>query len=244
MWKHSIMQIYRAVYTREHKPRLTLAAAYVRRERPVQVVQNLRSRLTEPTASSSRGISWRKRRETASINRLKRCPRFAEAVNDCSACSVFNYIPDLHGQETRAAVAGKWPAARESQKFRLTSSASSISGISLYKPLDWPLTNFSWRFPHKLPNSPALILTEKFIWNEKDSVKYGAFPDQSQSFRFLARSSHCCKLHEAQKQTTSLMNRSDRVLSREPFIRAVRVLHKLYSQEKTTDSHFWIFLGI
>ena len=129
------MQIYRAVYTREHKPRLTLAAAYLRRERPVQLVQNLRSRLTEPTASSSRGISWRKRRETASINRLKRCPRFAEAVNDCSACSVFNYIPDLHGQETRAAVAGKSPAARESRKFRLTST-SFISGISLYKPLD------------------------------------------------------------------------------------------------------------
>ena len=41
------------------------------------------------------------------INALKRCPRVAEAVNDCCARSVFNYIPDLHGRETRVAVAGK-----------------------------------------------------------------------------------------------------------------------------------------
>ena len=43
-------------------------------------------------------------RESVRINALKRCPRLAEAVNDCCACSVFNYIPDLHGQETRVAV--------------------------------------------------------------------------------------------------------------------------------------------
>ena len=47
-------------------------------------------------------------RESVCINALKRCPRPAEAVNDCCACSVFNYIPDLHGRETRIAVAGKW----------------------------------------------------------------------------------------------------------------------------------------
>ena len=38
-------------------------------------------------------------RESVRINALKRCPRLAEAVNDCCACSVFNYIPDLHGRE-------------------------------------------------------------------------------------------------------------------------------------------------
>ena len=42
------------------------------------------------------------------INALKRCPRLAEAVNDCCACSVFNYIPVLHGRATRVAVVGKW----------------------------------------------------------------------------------------------------------------------------------------
>ena len=47
-------------------------------------------------------------RESVRVNALKRCPRLAEAVNDCCACSVFNYIPDLHGRETRVAVAGKW----------------------------------------------------------------------------------------------------------------------------------------
>ena len=44
-------------------------------------------------------------RESVRINELKRCPRLAEAVNDCCACSVFNYIPDLHRRETRVAVA-------------------------------------------------------------------------------------------------------------------------------------------
>ena len=47
-------------------------------------------------------------RESVRINALKRCPRLAEAVNDCCAWSAFNYIPDLHGLETRIAVAGKW----------------------------------------------------------------------------------------------------------------------------------------
>ena len=42
------------------------------------------------------------------INALKRCPRLTKPVNACCACSVFNYIPDLHGRETRVAVAGKW----------------------------------------------------------------------------------------------------------------------------------------
>ena len=46
-------------------------------------------------------------REGVRINALKRCPRLAEAVNDCCACSVFNYIPDLHGRETRVCSGGK-----------------------------------------------------------------------------------------------------------------------------------------
>ena len=84
------------------------------------MVQNLCSRLIQPKASSSRGLSWRKGfvdgliqaavylgREGVRINTFKRCPRLAEAVNDRCACSVFNYIPDLHGRETRVAVAGK-----------------------------------------------------------------------------------------------------------------------------------------
>ena len=39
---------------------------------------------------------------------------FAEEVNKCCACSLFNYILDLHSRETRAAVAGKSSASRES----------------------------------------------------------------------------------------------------------------------------------
>ena len=64
--------------------------------------------------SSSEQIIFRKLslgapvgREGVRINALKRCPRLAEVENDCCAYSVFNYIPDLHGRETRVAVAGK-----------------------------------------------------------------------------------------------------------------------------------------
>ena len=52
------------------------------------------------------------------------------------------------------------------------------------------------------------------IWNEtKDIVKYGDYPDQSQSFRTFARSSHCCKLRKAPKnylyeQFASYVNRA------------------------------------
>ena len=38
----------------------------------------------------------------------RHCRRLAEAVNDCCACSVFDYVPDLHDRETRVAMAGKW----------------------------------------------------------------------------------------------------------------------------------------
>ena len=83
------------------------------------MVQNLLSRLIQPTASSSpaypgrrvlgwahsiRGLPWIG--NSARINALKCCPRFAVAVTDCCACSVINYISDLHGREKRAAVAG------------------------------------------------------------------------------------------------------------------------------------------
>ena len=80
------------------------------------MVQNLCSRLIQPKASSSRGLSWPRGfgmdlsnpQPTLDVKTFKRCPRLAEAMNDCCACSVFNYIPDLHGRETRVAVAGKW----------------------------------------------------------------------------------------------------------------------------------------
>ena len=107
------------------------------------MVQNLRSRLIQPTATSSRVLSWprsfglglSKPRLTLDVKvfvqtAVKRCPR--HAVRKCCACSVFNYIPDLHGWETRAAVAGKWPAARENSKFCLNNTSSiCIPGTSL-----------------------------------------------------------------------------------------------------------------
>ena len=77
-------------------------------------------------------------------NALKRCRRLAEAVNDCCACSVFNYLPVFHGRVTRSTVAGKWRAARESRKFRLNST-SSIARTSSNHSIDC-LRTFRWGF--------------------------------------------------------------------------------------------------
>ena len=130
-------------------------------------------------------------RESVRINALKRCPRLAEAVNDCCACSVFNYIPDLHGRETRVAVAGKWLlftftkwkiADRDSCKKRNVWSAPEekqilliCSGLEIVGQLDGCVTSAS-------VSSPILILNLRLL-----KVQPG------------------------------------RELSREPFIRAVRV---------------------
>ena len=72
------------------------------------MVQNLCSRLIQPKASSSRGF-WPGRRVLGWAYPSRGLPwTSAEAVNDCCTCSVFNYIPDLHGRETSVAVVGKW----------------------------------------------------------------------------------------------------------------------------------------
>ena len=87
---------------------------------------------------------------------------------------------------------------------------------------DWSLTNFSMRFPHKFLNSLTLNLTEMLIWKENNSVKYGDFPDQSQSFRFfgsLART----------KTNYVIIGLVCRRLRCEPFIPAVCVLCKRHS---------------
>ena len=77
---------------------------------------NLTTSCTQNEAESARKI-WLERvteKETgytqpgACADVLPRCCPRLEALNDYCACSVFNYIPDLHGRETRVAVAGKW----------------------------------------------------------------------------------------------------------------------------------------
>ena len=181
------------------------------------MVQNLRSRLIQPTASccSSRCLSWSRSFGLAYPSRSLpwtwkcsyKCTKTLSAAcwsrERLLARSVFNYFPDLHGPDTHAALAGIWPAARESRKFRLNSTLSiACSSLSKgFKPLDLSLKNFSSRFPHKFHNSLVQILTRMLIWNEKDSVEFDDFPDQSQSFRF-ACSTHCCKFCKAPKQTT------------------------------------------
>ena len=84
-------------------------------------------------------------RESVRINALKRCPRLAEAVNECCACSVFNYIPDLHGRETRVAVAGK----RVLFTFTKWKMADRDSW---FMSLKGSLSNLSSGFSHKFPN--------------------------------------------------------------------------------------------
>ena len=68
----------------------------------------------------------------------------------------------------------------------------------------------------------------KLKW-KRQWKKTAFFTGQSQSFSFFARPSHCCEMqtqlpqNEAPNQTTSSLDRAGRELSREPFIRAVRV---------------------
>ena len=103
--------------------------------------------------------------ESVRKNVLKRCPRLAEAVNECCACAVPAERRTLQGRENDL----------------LHERARNFVHPSLehfFQALDWSLTNFSKRFSQKFRNSPALILTEMLFWNEKDSVRYGDFPDQ------------------------------------------------------------------
>ena len=46
---------------------------------------------------------------------------------------------------------------------------------------------------YKINREKANYYNINLIWNEKDNVKYGDFPEQSQSFPFFAWSSHCWK---------------------------------------------------
>ena len=106
------------------------------------------------------------------------------------------------------------------------------------KPLNGSLSNLSWGISHKFPNFlwPINYLgTQHQSWPKrqfkmKKAVKKTAFfTGQSHSFSFFACPSHSCELqtqlpqNEAPKQTTSSLDRSGHELSREPFIRAVRV---------------------
>ena len=96
------------------------------------------SRIIQPTASWNRGLSWPSSLGWAypghglpwtwkcSLMHSIVVRDFAEEVNKCCACSLFNCIPDLHSRETRAAVAGKWPASRESRKYCLNSTSSIL----------------------------------------------------------------------------------------------------------------------
>ena len=205
-------------------------------------------------------------RESVRINALKRCPRLAEAVNDCCACSVFNYIPDLHGRETRVAVAGKWVLFTftkwtMARAWRIeihvkkevcgvpqkkNKSCSSAASLRLRGHLDettqriavesfmgvfaqvsqyflWPINYLGTQHQSWLKRQFKMKKTVK------KKKKTAFFTGQSQSFSFFARPSHCCEMqtqlppNEAPKQTTSSLDRTCRELSREPFIRAVRV---------------------
>ena len=144
----------------------------------------LGSRLIQATASSSRGLSWPRslgwaypghglpcRTWKCSLMHSILVRDFVEEVKKCWACSLFNYIPDLQGRETRAAVAGKWPASRESRKYCLNSTSSICWNIS-FRPPDWWLTKFSSRFPHKFSwTAPHSNRDRNINLKEKNSVK-------------------------------------------------------------------------
>ena len=123
-------------------------------------------------------------RESVRINALKRCPRLAEAMNDCCACSVFNYIPDLHGRETRVAVAGKWVLFTFT-KWKIGDRDSCKKGNVC-----------------SAPEEKQILLICSLM---------SALPWQSVSSPNLILNLHLSKVQPGHE------------LSREPFIRAVRV---------------------
>ena len=163
-------------------------------------------------------------RESVRINALKRCPRLAEAVNDFCAWSVFNFIPDLHGRETRVAVAGKWVlftftkwkmadrdsckkrnvwSAPEEKQILLICSELEIAGTSRWNHSTDRCRIFRRGFRIKFPNFlwPINYLgTQQQSWPKKQFKmkkivkKTAFFMGQSQSFSFFARPSHCCEM--------------------------------------------------
>ena len=130
-------------------------------------------------------------RESVRINALKRCPRLAEAVNDCCACSVFNYIPDLHGRETRVAVAGKWVLFTSTKWKMADRDSCKIRNV--------------WSAPEE--KQILLICSELEIAGQLDVCATSA----SVSLPILILNLRLLKVQPG------------RELSREPFIRAVRV---------------------
>ena len=157
----------------------------------------LGSRLIQPTASSSPGLSCPRSLGWAypghclpwtwkcSLMQSIVVRDFAEEVNKCCACSLSNYIPDLHSRETRAAVAGKWSASRESRKYCLNSTSSICWNIS-FRPPDWSLTKFSSRFPHKFSwTAPHSNRDRNISLKEKNNVKYGSFLTEANRFAVL-----------------------------------------------------------
>ena len=70
-------------------------------------------------------------RESVRINSLKRCPRLAEAVNDCCACSVFSYTPS-RPRDARCS-GGKIGTLRSIFKLRKNNKISSLLVYVLHK---------------------------------------------------------------------------------------------------------------
>ena len=131
-------------------------------------------------------------------------------------------------------------SAPEEKQILLICSELEIAGTSRWNHPAClkSLSNLSSRFSHKFPNFlwPINYLgTQHQSWPKrqfkmKKTVKKTAFfTGQSHSFSFFACPSHSCELqtqlpqNEVPKQTTSSLDRSGHELSREPFIRAVRV---------------------
>lgn len=178
------------------------------------MVQNLCSRLIQPTASLSPGLFWPRSfglsLSKPQLNLTWKCPyKYTHRLS--AACwtrerllhmlahALFSIIYQTFRPKDERCIGGKMTCCTREPEISSIFSTSSIAGISPFNPLDWSLTNsFSTSFPHKFHKSLVLILTEMLIWKEHDGRKYGDFSVQSQSFRFFARS----KLRVAPKQTT------------------------------------------
>ena len=171
--------------------------------------------ISQTFPAERRASQWRENEFCLHLQRRKWRIEIPVKKKKCVECPRRNTNP-AHMQRA-------WDCGDLSMKPLNGSLSNLLSGFSHKFP------NFLWPINYLEPNNQSCPKRQfKLKW-KRQWKKTAFFTGQSQSFSFFARPSHCCEMqtqlpqNEAPKQTTSSLDRSGRELSREPFIRAVRV---------------------
>ena len=147
----------------------------------------------------------------------------AEAVNDCCVCSVFNYIPDLHGRETRAVVAKNDLLHERGENFVETPPYLPLE--HLFKTARLIADELFSEVSAQVSQQPDTTLYRNNNLKRKRQCKIWRF-----SWPKPVSLEPLLKITRGTTKTTWSLDRSGRQLSCEP-IQAVRVLCKRYSKK-------------